>query len=106
MTPNDKAYFEYGRAFNRMNISRREILRRSKVYLTVESCLLDIHEINVKSEWDKRALCRRECKDCIHCVAKAGTDARRMCPKLHDYVFAESRCINCRHFEPKKGVKI
>ena len=110
MTPEQKAYFEYGLHLGIMEAARKvtsDVFKERQYKPSLHS----LHELRhtmrrdlgIKAAWNARALTRRECKDCVYCLATPQTDRRRYCPKSGNYIFAESRCINCSHFERKEG---
>lgn len=66
MTPEQEAFFEYGKA--------REALRIFKTYFAYrEETLREFYEIFIRDAWQKRAVCRawnppegRTCENCLH----------------------------------------
>lgn len=80
MTPEQKAFFEYGKAIEKMNSSKK---RLRGIWRSSENIIRRIgkasiigprHKENIKAAWQKRAACRawmircseRTSKNCIH----------------------------------------
>lgn len=76
LTPEEKAFFEYGKAIEKMNSSKK---RLRGIWRSSENIVRRIgkasiiepgHKKNIKAAWQKRAACRarqlRRCETCLH----------------------------------------
>lgn len=104
LTPEQKAFFEYGKAIEKMNSSKK---RLRGIWRSSENIIRRIgkasiigprHKENIKAAWQKRAACRawvipsheRICENCAH----EGT---------HPYATPCSECFRCPFAQVYEG---
>lgn len=113
LTPEQKAFFEYGKAIEKMNSSKkrlRGIWRSSENIIRrigKASIIEPRHKENIKAAWQKRAICRafmipeyeRICENCNH----LGMGVRfSPCSKCHRNPFTEINDEYQDNWEPRK----
>lgn len=91
LTPEQKAFFEYGKAIEKMNSSKK---RLRGIWRSSENIIRRIgkasiigprHKENIKAAWQKRAACRawqvkeRYCGNCEHFGWGGDADPCRIC---------------------------
>lgn len=107
MTPEQEAFFEYGRSYEKV-CRRAELLRTARKrcaenperYGPGLPMATMLFERTVNKAKQKRAVCRRLCLKCTHCHPGTG----KICD-IYDPQFLDiKRAIACEHFEERKGV--
>lgn len=91
MTPEQRAYYEYGKAVEALRIFKLDFCWR-------EETSAEFYSVLVRKAWQKRAVCRRSCLKCTHCHPGTCTICDVYDPQYLDL----KRAIECEHYEPRK----
>lgn len=108
LTPEQKAFFEYGKAIEKMNSSKK---RLRGIWRSFENIIRRIgkasiieprHKENIKAAWQKRAICRawvplekRECRTCSYLEEDFDSEICENC------IIINSLASSC-NWEPRK----
>lgn len=106
MTPEQKAFYEYGRARGWLKAHRSK-----KYFVDVPDMGLyawhlerDMHGLDrlIRDAWQKRAVCRIKCGQCVHFSADEWGPRRDGCLKRCCGVKSARCAVGCRYWEPRK----
>lgn len=107
MTPEQKAFRDYGIALGELKRLRKELIFNLAHYLDIKKngailifrkCLGE-RAVLIKDAWQKRAACRRTCMTCNHFGDR--NISCRKCKASGEWVYPSTRAY-CHYFEPRK----
>lgn len=118
MTPVQKAFFEYGKALGRLeefkrdhqnhpcvqNLTMRHFWRTARVCCD-QKTITNRHAELIRDAWQKRAVCRRMCGQCIHFSPNEWGVGKDGCLKRYWGVKTNRCAIDCQYWEPRKEGK-
>lgn len=109
MTPEQKAFFEYGKARGIAN-ERLGILNDATIRTNIEYGALDrkeykeLYDIDeaIRDAWEKRTACRRKCGQCAHFSPDEWGIGKDGCLKRCCGVKSNRCATGCRYWKPRK----
>lgn len=111
MTPEQKAFYEYGGTWESACLLHRAIRLKIKggTWPTVLKVLhkyrderTSLGEI-IRDAWQKRAACRRTCAECeTYRNELKDSYGTIWCDYIHNYTRGKNKCVGCPFFEPRK----
>lgn len=111
MTPEQKVFYEYGKARGRLEGRREEFvfvdmpfgISRAESVGVFRRCF-PFRRSLVKDAWRKRAVCRRRCSECqTYALLVKKPDGGVWCPDAEINTNGNARCVGCPFFEQMKG---
>lgn len=110
MTPEQKAFRDYGMALGELKRLRKEVIynlahyrgiKKNGAILIFRKCLCE-RDVLIKEAWQKRAVCRRTCGQCIHFSPNEWDVGKDGCLKRGWGVKTNRCAIGCQYWEPRK----
>lgn len=113
LTPEQKAFYEYGKARTDLNCKIKEIRNNARIRFRMEYCELPLSsraeilnlfgfEGFIDKVRQKRAACRIKCGQCVHFSIDEWGPRKDGCLKRSCWVKSDRCAIGCRYWEPRK----
>lgn len=103
LTPEQQAFFEYGKARKALEITKKQLAKELHWYSSRHQAR-DYNNIDIliRDVWRKRAACRIKCGQCVHFSADEWGPRRDGCLKRCCGVKSDRCAVGCRYWEPRK----